>query len=222
MHEFRKEADPQAQAPEHTETTARAVTGHRPPELTTTGEDQAAERRSELPSSLYFHMRTHVHQMASAAGAPTIERPVWPGSLSTTTYAEPRAGLREAVSLQGSVERVIEDYARYARVEGVSWGEIGEALGLAADEAGRSVAEVAYEQIVGQPDLWRNVSMYWRCPACGQDITDRGPYNSRPADNEHGHAEDCSRVAAEVDAWQAEQDRREEAWQAERDREASG
>lgn len=51
--------------------------------------------------------------------------------------------------------------------------------------------------------------MFWRCPACGRDIIDRGPYNSHPVDNEHGHAENCSRMAAEVAEWQAEYDRRE-------------
>ncbi len=173
----------------------------------TTTDDQMAERRCELSSELYFYLRRHVQAMATAAGAPAIERPAWPGSLSTTTYAEPLAGLREAVSLRSSAERVIEDYAKYARVEGVSWREIGEALGLAADEAGRSVAELAYEQVVGQPDLWSQVNMYWTCPACGQNVTDRGPYDSHPLDNEHGHAEDCSRMAAAVAACQAERDR---------------
>jgi hypothetical protein len=102
---------------------------------------------------------------------------------------------------------MIEDYAKYARVEGASWQEIGEALRLAADEAGRSVAELAYEQIVGVPDLWSQTSMYWSCPACGRNVTDRGPYDSHPLDNEHGHSEDCSRMAAAVAAWQAERDR---------------
>jgi hypothetical protein len=191
----------------------------------TTTDDQMAERRRELSNDLYFYLRRHVQSMATAAGAATIERPVWPGSLSTTTYAEPLAGLRKAVTLQGSAGRVIEDYARYARTEGASWQEIGEALGLGeeAKERQRSAAELAYEQIVGIPDLWSQANMYWPCPACGQTVTDRGPYESHPVDNEHGHADDCSRMAGEVAGWQAEQDRREAAWQAERDHgEAAG
>jgi hypothetical protein len=175
----------------------------------TTTDDQMAGRRRELSSELYFYLRRHVQAMATVAGAPTIERPAWPGSLSATTYAEPLAGLREAVTLRGSAEQVIEDYARYARVEGVSWREIGEALGLGeeAKERQGSVAELAYEHLVGVPDLRSPVTMYWTCPACGQNVTDRGPYNNHPADNEHGHAEDCSRMAAAVAAWQAERDR---------------
>jgi hypothetical protein len=143
----------------------------------TTTDDQMAERRRELSNDLYFYLRRHVQSMATAAGAATIERPVWPGSLSTTTYAEPLAGLREAVTLQGSAGRVIEDYARYARTEGASWQEIGEALGVGeeAKERQRSAAELAYEQIVGIPDLWSQANMYWPCPACGQTVTDRGP-----------------------------------------------
>jgi len=191
----------------------------------TTTDDQMAERRRELSNDLYFYLRRHVQSMATAAGAATIERPVWPGSPSTTTYAEPLAGLREAVTLQGSAGRVIEDYARYARTEGASWQEIGEALGLGeeAKERQRSAAELAYEQIVGIPDLWSQANMYWPCPACGQTVTDRGPYESHPVDNEHGHTDDCTRMAGEVAGWQAEQDRREAAWQAERDHgEAAG
>jgi hypothetical protein len=37
-------------------------------------------------------------------------------------------------------------------------------------------------------------------------ITDRGPFESHPEDCESGHAEDCSRFAAELAAWQAERD----------------
>lgn len=191
----------------------------------TTTDDQMAERRRELSNDLYFYLRRHVQSMATAAGTATIERPVWPGSLSTTTYAEPLAGLREAATLQGSAGRVIEDYARYARTEGASWQEIGEALGLGeeAKERQRSAAELAYDQIVGIPDLWSQANMYWPCPACGQTVTDRGPYESHPVDNEHGHTDGCSRMAGEVAGWQAEQDRREAAWQAERDHgEAAG
>jgi hypothetical protein len=191
----------------------------------TTTDDQMAERRRELSNDLYFYLRRHVQSMATAAGAATIERPVWPGSLSTTTYAEPLAGLREAVTLRGSAGRVIEDYIRYARTEGPSWQEIGEALGLGeeAKERQRRAAQLAYEQIVGIPDLWSQANMYWPCPACGQTVTDRGPYESHPVDNKRGHTDDCSRMAGEVAGWQAEQDRREAAWQAERDHgEAAG
>lgn len=112
-----------------------------------TTEDQAAARRSELSSGLYPRLRRHVQDMAVAGGAAVIERPIWSGSLTPTTYAERLAGLREAVPLADAVARVTGDYVRYARVEGASWAAIGAALGITGpDGAGRSVAELAYER----------------------------------------------------------------------------
>ena len=45
-------------------------------------------------------------------------------------------------------------------------------------------------------------SFAWTCPTCQQPISDRGLIKG-PADDEHGHAEHCARLAVAI-AWQAE------------------
>jgi hypothetical protein len=46
----------------------------------------------------------------------------------------------------------------------------------------------------------------WTCASCGEWITDSGPYNGHPDDDERGHAEDCARHLAEAAAYQARMD----------------
>jgi len=122
------------------------------------------------------------------------------------------AGIRAARLLEGTARRVTGDYLRFAREDGASWLDIGEALGLANDgeRSGHDLAVAAYEYAAGQPDLWNESSFHYRCPGCAQMISDRGPYESHPDDDEHGHGDGCERRAAEIAAWQARQD----AWEA--------
>jgi len=104
----------------------------------------------------------------------------------------------------------------HARVEGVGWREIGDALGLAEDgqRTGYDLAVAAYEQVTGEPDVFREPSFYYTCPACAQGISDRGPYESHPEDNDRGHADGCTRLAADVAAWQAQRDAEDAEWEA--------
>jgi hypothetical protein len=46
-------------------------------------------------------------------------------------------------------------------------------------------------------------SFVWRCRSCDQAIGDRGRI-AGPTDDEPGHADDCSRLAAAVAEWNAE------------------
>jgi hypothetical protein len=67
------------------------------------------------------------------------------------------------------------------------------------------VAEAAYTYAAGRPDTeapWRPRSFTWRCQSCEQAINDRG-LTAGPADDELGHAEDCSRLAGAVADWDA-------------------
>ena len=114
--------------------------------------------------------------------------------------------------MQHAAERAARDYVRYARQDGASWAQIGEALGLAAEgeRTGYDLAAAAYEHAAGQSGSWHRPGFAWDCAGCGQTITDRGPYESHPDDNEHGHTGTCPRHAAALAAWQAEQD----AWEA--------
>ncbi|WP_433756331.1 hypothetical protein [Nocardia sp. CA-135398] len=41
----------------------------------------------------------------------------------------------------------------------------------------------------------------WTCTSCDERVTDRGPYEGHPADNETGHATDCPRHQREILAY---------------------
>ncbi len=153
-----------------------------------------------------------MRRAAQTGGAEVRERPIWPGSASTTRYAEPLAAIRAARVLEDAARRVARDNVRYARQDGATWQQVGEALGLAADgeQDGYDLAVAAYEHAAGPSDAWHQSSFSWGCTACGSAIADRGPYESHPDDNERGHADTCRRHAAAVAAWQAERD----AWEA--------
>jgi hypothetical protein len=181
--------------------------------------DQENTRQDAVTSAAsdaYFAAQSSVRRLAEAEGAEIRERPVWPGAFSTTRYAEPLAGIRAAQILTRTADRVAGEYVKHARVEGIGWREIGEAVGLAEDgqRIGYDLAVAAYEHVVGEPDLLRDPSFYYTCPACEQGISDRGPYESHPEDNERGHAEGCTRLAADVAAWQAQRDAEEAEWEA--------
>ncbi len=160
----------------------------------------------------YYDARSAVLRAAQAAGAPIRERPIWPGAASTMQYAEPLAGLRAARALEDTARRVTGDYIRYARQDGATWTQVGEALGLDADgeRSGYDLAVAAYEHALGEPEPFSNATFGWTCQDCGQGISDHGPYESHPADREHGHADSCLQFGVQVAAWQAERD----AWEA--------
>jgi hypothetical protein len=76
-----------------------------------------------------------------------------------------------------------------------------------ARHAGESIAEAAYTYAAGSPTsdfaIRYGRSVAWSCNACDQRISDRGLCNG-PADDEHGHADNCSRLAATIAARDAE------------------
>ena len=121
-------------------------------------EDQEAGSRRDAVTSAasdaYWQAQASVLRIAKASGAEIRERPSWPGSVSTTRYAEPLAGLRAAQTVQHAAGRVADDYMKDARAEGIGWREIGEALGLANDgeRTGYDLAVAAYEHVTGEPD----------------------------------------------------------------------
>ena len=127
------------------------------------------------------------------------------------TYPEPvptpLAGLQAADWVVQRAGQEIHQHVRRAREAGHSWEQIGQALDMRPVD-GRSVAESAYERVAGRPASWSfgSPSFTWRCPACGRVISDRGPYESHPDDNQPGHAKDCSRLATELARWRASWD----------------
>src|SRR6266704_3236267 len=173
-------------------------------------ESSRQDAAASAAGDAYFTAQSSVLRLAEAEGAQIRERPAWPGASNTTRRAEPLAGIRAARILARAAERVAGDYVTHARAGGISWQEIGEALGLAENgqRTGYDLAVRAFEYITdaGHRDRFGTLSFYWTCPACEQGIGDRGPYESHPEDNEHGHAEGCTRLASDIAAWQAERD----------------
>ena len=146
-------------------------------------------------------------RMARAAGAEIRERPIWPGSAITGQYADPAKGIRFALMLRDSATQAIREHIKRGRQEGLTWHQVGEALNLAAvaEERGAPLGEVAFDYAadVEHARPWSTPSFPWTCPACGALVSDRGPFESHPEDNEPGHAEGCERMArlvAEHDA----------------------
>jgi len=137
-------------------------------------------------------------------GVTFSRRPIFPGNpeSATTETPEPLPGIRAALKLRYAADRDIADCARYAREDGQTWDEIGDALGCKPDRGdwGESTGEAAFRQLAS--DLGRGPSFAWTC-SCGQTIIDTGPANGHPEDREQGHGEGCTRLAAEIAAWRA-------------------
>jgi hypothetical protein len=85
-------------------------------------------------------------------GAQIVQAPPWPGASFTGEQREPGAGIRIALALERAAHGVRVYIAR-AREAGMSWHEVGGALGVAelAQERGTSVAEAAWEYAPGRP-----------------------------------------------------------------------
>ena len=148
----------------------------------------------------YYEARRAIVRDARAQGKELITRKAWPGACSDIMYAEPLEGIRIALTRASAARRTVDDYVKIAREEGRTWAQVGQALGLAGTTADRGVplAEAAFEYVVPvREDSLRfdTPSFGWHCRSCGGFVSDRGPYESHPEDNEHGHAEGCARMA---------------------------
>lgn len=152
-----------------------------------------------------------VLRVARATGAHVISRPAWPGSNSIPDYAEPSSGLRIARALESAATGVTRDYVRYGREAGLTWHDIGVALGFRADprDSGTNVGDAAFSFAADVRRRSRErpeaLTFRWTCPACHQNINDHGPSAGSPSEQQQGHATDCYRMAAFIAAWNAEQ-----------------
>ena len=148
-----------------------------------------------------------VLRLAYLTGAQIVQAPPWPGASFTEEQPGPGAGIRIALALERAARAGVRVFIARAREAGMSWHEVGEALGVAelARARGSSLGEAAWEYaaerpayLSGQPGEFR-----WTCPDCGEVVSDRGPGGRSPAEDEQGHAEGCQRLAAAVAQWLA-------------------
>jgi hypothetical protein len=146
-------------------------------------------------------------RMAAATGAEITTRPIYPGAYVTGRYPEPGAGIRFALMLQDAATAAVREHIKYARQEGLTWAQIGEALGLGpkAEETGLWVADLAFDFAAGFEHArpFQTLMVTWACPACGEYIHDRGPAGGRPEDDEPGHKPTCARLAALTATYEA-------------------
>jgi hypothetical protein len=158
-----------------------------------------------------------VEQAVRAAVAPDdiSERPIFPGASSTWAVPDPMAGFSAARIVARLAEQEVHKYAVQLRGEGKSWRELADLMDIGwSDEYSRP--ERAFELVAG-PDnsesVWsRGPTVFWYCAGprgCGQHVTDRGPYNGHPHDNEDGHADHCLRLIAEAEAYERESEERD-------------
>ena len=128
----------------------------------------------------------------------------WPGI--NTVQPEPVAQVEAAHALEAVAHAHIENLIRLAREAGRSWHEIGDALDLhrQAIAAGEPFAEVAFDYAL-ERQVGKSVHrLTWTCPACRQLITDHGPFEELP-DNEQGRTDHHARRAAELTEWHEHQ-----------------
>jgi hypothetical protein len=146
---------------------------------------------------------TAVLRIARAAQAGIYQRrPCGPDSALTVEYAEPFAGIRYALMVRDAAQQKVREYIKYARQEGLTWVQVGEALNLRplAEEPDAWIAELAFDYASeaerGRP--FETLTFPRRCPVCGGLIMDRGPSGGHPEDDEPGHRAGCTRLAALV------------------------
>ncbi len=122
----------------------------------------------------------------------------------------PLAGLRAALAVAKMAEDQAHTFARSLRGEGRSWVDIADLLEIPWSEE-YSRRERAYELVAGAQRS--RTGVYWTCGGpngCGAYVTDHGPYEGHPLDNETGHTAGCRRLEAEGMAyWRAQEEAEE-------------
>jgi hypothetical protein len=121
---------------------------------------------------------------------------------------DPLSGVRAAVLVGEVAAGQIAEYATAARAAGRSWDEVAAVLGV-QEGPYNSRAEVVFGGLIEHRPLpveerngWGERSTArWTCGTCGGRVTDSGPFEGHPADNESGHADTCARMGAEVAAY---------------------
>lgn len=128
---------------------------------------------------------------------------------SGADQAVAEAVIGAALLLRTQAHDRLLDGIRDARGRGTPWQRIATLLGYADTAAdGTPPAERAFFLLAPHDDAsFEPSSTTWSCSTCRREVTDRGPLSPNPLLNEAGHAEDCRRFTADVQAF-----RRERRW----------
>jgi hypothetical protein len=174
----------------------------------------STEQNTESAERAELQARQLVERAVRAVVAPTetVERRIRPDSDYSWSEPSPLAGFRAAQQVKRLAEAQVYKYAVQLRAEGIaSWRQLADMLAIPYDD-GYSRAERAFELMAHGADSFTGPRVSWTCGGllgCGQYVTDRGPYNGWPADNEDGHAEGCRRLATETEAYEHESEERD-------------
>jgi hypothetical protein len=149
-----------------------------------------------------------------------MARPSYRGGPMVTDLV-PLSGVDVSRQIELAARQHARDYIRFAREAGYSWHQIGTAIGLAPDsdarQAGDTAAEAAFTYAAGHPGTEHarryGRSVAWHCGSCDHAISDHGLCNG-PADDERGHASNCTRLAATIAKDKAEWDAFDTEWEA--------
>jgi hypothetical protein len=111
-------------------------------------------------------------------------------------------GVAAALKVEQNARGLVREYATKARGEGVSWRDLAKVLDIEIDPEYDDSAETAFKTIAHKPSQpFDRVWTSWTCASCGESITDYGPYEGHPSDDEKGHRADCRRHNAEIAAY---------------------
>lgn len=120
-----------------------------------------------------------------------------------TAPADPLKGIRAVTGLTRELRDRLRDYVRYAREDGATWERTGQAMDLHPNpDRGITIAGAAFSSVAY--DLGRGLVFAWTCPQCRGAILDAGPDAGTPEDAEPGHAGNCPRLVAALEAWEAQ------------------
>lgn len=168
--------------------------------------------------------RSAAFRLALDSGASTVTRQSSFGD-STILDVEAAAGLRAARDLEQAARHCTLQYIRQAREAGYTWHDIGTVMRLTPDrDQAETTAEAAFTYATDPDSSYTRTygpSFAWKCPSCTSTILDQSLDNG-PADNERGHAENCPRLAATIEAWDAEWAAPDSDWEAEWDAPEAG
>jgi hypothetical protein len=151
---------------------------------------------------------------AAVPAGEMVERKIRPESDYGWPEPRPLAGMRAALTVARMAQDQAYSFAKDLRADGYSWTAIADLLEIPwSDSYVRT--ERAYEMVAASAGSSYSGSprLYWRCGGlggCSEYVTDHGPYDGRPSNNETGHADGCVRLADEDAAYDREMAEREE------------